>query len=793
MQKSTKLTVAEAEDLRRENEGLRESLFRLSEACLRLSQSLDPEAVLQGVIESARSLTEARYGALLTFGASGEIETLITSGMTLEERGRLGDLPKGRGLLRHLNEMGEPLRLANIASHPNSVGFPEGHPPMRAFLGTPVLHLGERLGNIYLTEKEGGREFTLEDEQILVMFASQAAAVINNVRLYMEERRAKADLEALIENSPVGVLLFDAKTENLLSFNAEVRRICGGMSGRGRSREQLHDLFTLRHMDGREVSFDQRPVSRVLRTGEKVFAEELVVDFTDRESVTVVVNAIPVRSEEGEISSVLVTLQDMTPLEQVERQRTEFLAMVSHELRTPLTTIKGSAATLLGASSLLDPEEMRQFFQIIDDQADHMRGLIGDLLDVNRIETGMLSVNPENLDLSALAERTRNVFLNGGAKNVIEVDAAPDLPLVRADSQRITQVLSNLLANASKYSPDWSTIKVSLSPDDMYVAVSVTDEGRGISGDRLPRLFSKFTRFEGEDSDQRMRGHGLGLAICRGIVEAHGGRIWAESAGPGLGTRFTFTIPAAGEAVAGSGDPGPASRNRARILVVDDEVQILRMVRNTLSQAGYTPTVTSVPEDVERLVETESPHLVLMDLVLPGTDGIELMKRIRETAEVPVIFLSGHGRDHDMQRALSAGADDYIVKPFAPTELVVRIQAVMRRRAAPDGNWPRKPYQVDSLMINYDDRSVTVAGKPVRLTATEYRLLVDLSINAGRVLTHEQLLHRVWGPNFSGSPDILRSFVRNIRRKLGDDAKNPKYILTEARVGYHMPTPLVNA
>ena len=157
-------------------------------------------------------LTDARYGALVAFDASGGIETLITSGITPEERGRLGDLPKGLGLLQYLNEIEEPLRLADIASHPRSVGFPKGHPTMRTFLGTPVRHQGERLGNIYLTEKEGGWEFTPEDEETLVMFASQAAVVIANARRYAEEHRAKADLEALLNTSPVGVLVFDAKT-----------------------------------------------------------------------------------------------------------------------------------------------------------------------------------------------------------------------------------------------------------------------------------------------------------------------------------------------------------------------------------------------------------------------------------------------------------------------------------------------------------------------------------------------------------------------------------------------------
>ena len=121
-------------------------------------------------------------------------------------------MPKGLGLLKYLNEIEGPLRLADIASHPRSVGFPEGHPPMKTFLGTPVLHLGERLGNIYLTEKEGGREFTLEDEETLVMFASQAGMAIVNARRYSDEHRARADLEALVNTSPVGVLVFDAKT-----------------------------------------------------------------------------------------------------------------------------------------------------------------------------------------------------------------------------------------------------------------------------------------------------------------------------------------------------------------------------------------------------------------------------------------------------------------------------------------------------------------------------------------------------------------------------------------------------
>ena len=788
------VTLEEADSLRRENEALRDRLSGLSEASLRISRSLDLDTVLQGVIDSARSLTRSRYGALVAFDGSGGIETLITSGTTPDERPRFGDLPKGLGLLQYLNEIEGPLRLADIGTDPKSVGFPEGHPSMKTFLGTPVLHLGERLGNIYLTEKEGGREFSPEDEETLVLLASQAGMAIANARRYSDEHRARADLEALVNISPVGVMVFDAKTGDLVSLNQESRRIVHGFRAPGRSQAEILSVLTFRRPDGREIPLDQMPTQRALKNGETVRAEEIIIQLPDGQAITTVVNAAPIFSEAGAVVSVVTTVQDMTPLEDLERLRAEFLGMVSHELRTPLTTIKGSAATLLTASSTLSPAEMGDFFRIIDEQADHMRGLISDLLDVARIEAGSLSVTPEPTVVAALVDQARKVFLRDGARNSIEVDLPPDLPQIGADRQRMMQVVINLLSNASKNSPDQSAIKLSASVEDVYVAISVSDEGRGVSAERLPYLFRKYSRIDSEDLGRHQAGEGLGLAICRGIVEAHGGRIRAESDGPGLGTRFTFTVPAVDEASNGSAagpgplpaDSGRAPGGRARILAVDDEPQILRLVRNTLSDAGYTPIVTGDPDEALHLIEQEKPHLVLLDMMLPGTDGIELMKRISEITDAPVIFLAGQGGDQIVARAFEVGADDYMVKPFSPTELAARIEAVLRRRTASDRTKEREPYVLGDLTINYAERRVTVAGRPVRLTATEYKLLFELSVNAGRVLTQDQLLGRVWGRGYSGDSPLLRSFVKKLRGKLKDDANSPTYIFTEPRVGYRM-------
>ena len=535
---------------------------------------------------------------------------------------------------------------------------------------------------------------------------------------------------------------------------------------------------------------EQFPLSQGLSTGETVRAEEIVLQAPDGRSVTTLVNSTPILSEEGEVDSVVVTLQDMTPLEDLERLWAEFLGMVSHELRTPLTSIKGSADTLLEAASELDPAEMTQFFRIIRDQSENMRHLIGDLLDVARIETGTLPVAPEPVEVAVLVDEARSRFQSGGDRSDLVIDLPPGLPRVMADRRRIVQVLNNLLSNAARHSHELSPIRVAAVRDGVHVAFSVADDGVGVPAERLPHLFRKFSRLDGEERGRELGGSGLGLAICKGIVEAHGGRIQAESDGLGLGSRFTFTVPAAQEArAARSRRSRPRPRREpepTRILCVDDDPQTLRYVRDALTRAGYAPIVTGDPEEVSRLMQEQSPHLVLLDLMLPGSDGMELMGEIREIADVPVIFLSAYGQDEVVARAFDLGAADYVVKPFSPTELAARIRAALRKRAAPELAEPTQPYVRGDLTVDYPQRRVTVAGRIVALTAIEYRMLVELSANAGRPLTHEHLLQRVWGPDKGADSAPVRNIVKRLRRKLDDDPDNPGYIFAEPTVGYRM-------
>ncbi len=807
----------ELQELRDENRRLKERFALLLDLGRRITSSLDTPTVLQEVVDAACKLTGARYGALAIFNEASRVQEFVTHGISQEAQKRIGKLPEGLGILGLLHETQKPLRLTDLAKHPSSVGFPPHHPPMKTFLGAPISYEDESLGNLYLTEKVKRGEFTPEDEQVLILFAAQAAMAIKNTRSHEMVKEAQEQIEdlalergrlldladqeqkrlqALIHSSPVGVFVAEAGSRQVLLVNQEARRILGQSQLPSENLEWYEQEVIYRRTDGGAYDPKDLPLQRALSRGETVRAEEIRFEFPDGHSILTLVNATPIYAVNGTISAAITTIQDITPLEELEKLRSEFLGIVSHELKTPLTAIKGSAATVLTSSRPFDSEETHELFEIIDEQSDRLRDLVDNLLDMTRIESGSLPVKLESIDLTKILEDAKKTFVRGGGAHEILLHVPDNLPSAQADRLRVSQVLGNLLSNAAKFSPETEPITVFLEHSDLHITVHVKDRGRGIPQDMLPHLFKKFSRIH-EESRPKLAGTGLGLAISKGIVEAHGGRIWVNSPGNGKGAVFSFTLPTATftesthQTVTSrkASHMGKVSRagEKASVLVVDDEPQVLRLLRRSLEKAGYRPIPTSDPTEVASLIETEEPDLALLDLMLPGTTGFDLLQRIREFSGVPVIFLTANRETENAIRALEMGADDYITKPFSPPELLARIEAALRRRVMPDVTEVRPPFVLDKLAINFAERRVTMGGTPVSLSATEYKLLYELATNAGRVLTHDQILQKVWGSEYSGETELVRSFVRNLRRKLGDDARNPKYIFTEPQVGYRMP------
>lgn len=778
-----------------ETQALRERLSRLSEASVRINESLDFNVVLQETIDNARRLTGARYGVIATINEAGGLDALLTSGTTEEQHDTLIELPGGTGIFDHFSKLAGPLRLEHYGEYAASVGL-DAWLPMTVFAGmaTPMRHRAELVGIIWLGHDRAHQRFSDEDAETLVMFASQAALVIANARRHQDVQRARGDLETLVNTAPVGVVVVEAATGTLVSVNQEARRLVDLLSP-GQPPAELLAALTVRRADGREIALPDFPLTEALGEGETIRGEEITLTVPGDRSLTTLINATPIRMENGAVERYVITLQDMTPLRELEQLRAEFLAMVSHELRAPLTSVKGSITTLLSPSSPLNPAEILQFHRIIDSQTDQMRELIADLLDVARIDTGTLSVAPEPTDLATLIGEAREAFQSGGGQHTLLIDLDPELPLVMADRLRMVQVLNNLLFNAARHSQEASPIRVLVERGEVQVTVTVADEGSGVPADRMPSLFRKFSGITAEERERDLARSGLGLAICKGIVEAHGGRIWAESDGPGTGARFSLTIPTVGgvEAPSPARTTQPSTRSappgeqeRVRVLAVDDDPEALRYIRAVLTDAGYEPIVTTEPQDALPLMKDARPHLALLDLRLPGTDGIELMAELTAVADVPVIFISAYGQDELIARAFEEGAEDYVVKPFSATELGARIKAALRRRAVSE---PAEPYVLGDLVIDFSERRAVLAGDLVPLTPIEYRTLAELAAGAGRVVTHEHLLQRVWGLQAGDDVRPMRTAINSIRRKLGDQATSPTYIFTEARVGYRMAKP----
>jgi two-component system KDP operon response regulator KdpE len=230
--------------------------------------------------------------------------------------------------------------------------------------------------------------------------------------------------------------------------------------------------------------------------------------------------------------------------------------------------------------------------------------------------------------------------------------------------------------------------------------------------------------------------------------------------------------------------------NPARILVVDDEPKLVRLLREVLTATGFSVLSTGSGESAVELAALEQPDLIVLDIVLAGAlDGYAVARRVREFSDVPIVMLTAKTRETDLLQGFEAGADDYLTKPFSSKELLARVRAVLKRARHEPAPATAGHLACGELHIDLARRRVTVGEREVRLTPTEYKLLHELARRPNEVLLHEQLLTAVWGPEYRDDLEYLRSYVRFLRQKLEDDPANPQFILTSAGTGYMLSCP----
>ena len=392
----------------------------------------------------------------------------------------------------------------------------------------------------------------------------------------------------------------------------------------------------------------------------------------------------PVQGEDGrETIGRIVALRDVTRERDLDKMKTDFISVVSHELRTPLTSIKGYTDLLLSGASGETNELQAEFLGIIQSSTTRLSNLINDILDISRIESGSIDIQQGAVDYGRIVSETLRLMKAAADEKGISMDASlPEtIPPVRGDADKVTQILSNLVSNAIKYTPEGGWIKVSLEvTGEASLLTTIADSGIGIAPEDQKRLFQKFFRAD-NTSTREAGGTGLGLVIAKTILEMLGGAIWVESE-EGRGSRFHFTLPLYLEA-AGDGHPpiAPPERGIGLVLIVDDDAYLRSLIRHALHRRGYGTLEASDGTEALQKARWHKPEAVTLDMMMPDMEGLRALQGLkadRTTAGIPVVLVSVLG---DPSRGdLAMGAFSFLCKPVSPAELEAAILAGLRVR-----------------------------------------------------------------------------------------------------------------
>ena len=390
--------------------------------------------------------------------------------------------------------------------------------------------------------------------------------------------------------------------------------------------------------------------------------------------------AVPVLDTQGEIIEWLGSASDISTrklaeeqLSDANRRKDEFLAMLAHELRNPLAPIAAAANLMRLAAN--DETRVRKASEIVARQVQHLTGLVDDLLDVSRVTRGHVELDCVPLDLRSIIQDALEQVrpLVEQRRHHLVLHTTPFAATVNGDAKRLTQVLTNLLTNAAKYTPQGGAISVSLEQDPAHVRVMIQDNGIGMSREFIDHCFELFVQSE-RTSERAAGGLGIGLALVKRLVELHGGRIVVRSDGEGRGSTFTVTLPRIENADLtdnrASDELAPAT-SRLRVFVVDDNADAAHMLAMLIDGLGYEALVETQSRRALERIRSERPDVCLLDVGMPDIDGHALARAIRDTLPVApkLVAITGYSQPQDRDAALDAGFDEHFAKPVDSAKL----------------------------------------------------------------------------------------------------------------------------
>lgn len=522
----------------------RDYLLQISRA---LTSRLDLASLLELTLNSAVELLRGQVGLIVLGDANGAMHVRASYGLPPHLlsffRPLWADLPgpgvpqsgSGRPYTWHIPDL--DVRLGMVAA---AAGL-----AVNQVVALPLVIEEARIGAIYIF-RIGGGAFSAEDQALLAAFADQAAIAVRNATLYEQISDERRLLAAIIDNSAEGIMILDG-AGRVRQVNRALAHLAGWEPEKAAGRLAA-EVLALQDRDGDPVALPGVPDRRASKSDESRYVEGEISGRAGKTRrggraapVSVGVTATPLYDREGNLLRVILNVVDITRFRQAEDLKSTFISVVSHELKTPVALIKGYAETLRREDAAWDAETVRDSLAVINEEADHLTHLIDDLLEASRIQAGRLKLEPTDVSLSYLAHKVVDGLSARTHLHTFEFDFPPDLPSVWGDPERLQEVLSNLIDNAVKYSPAGGTIWIGGRVDPSTVTVYVADQGIGIPPEEQAHIFDRFHRVDLPEH-RRAKGTGLGLYLVKAIVEAHGGRVWVESA-PERGSIFIFTLP----------------------------------------------------------------------------------------------------------------------------------------------------------------------------------------------------------------------------------------------------------
>ena len=505
----------------------REYLLQISRA---MTSRLDLPSLLRLILTSAAEIVQAEAGLIaLRRGQTRNLAIQASYGIPVAA------LPRFTPLLTDFPAEGAEYAIPDLELRLSLVARAI-RLPLQQVVALPLTFEDRLLGVIYLF-REGNTAFTANDQGVLASFADQAAIAVRNAQLYQQVSAEKQQLNLIIENSADGVMILGPDLR-VQVFNRALSHLTGWPAEQAIGRP-CYQVLALEKASGPDLCGTET-TEAVFRDNRPLVVEGLL-SRPGGSRVAVSVTYSPILDDEGRVLYVIANVVDITRFREAEEMKSTFVSVISHELKTPVALIKGYANTLARDDAHWDAATLSEGLQVISEESDRLNALINNLLDASRIQAGAFKVERGDVMLSRLAEKVVDSFHTQTDRHAFKLDFAADFPSISGDEERLRQVLNNLISNAIKYSPSGGEIRVGGWADQQSATVYVADQGIGIPVEEQGKLFQRFYRV---DSSLRRstQGAGLGLYLCRSIIEAHGGRIWLRSE-PGRGTTVFFSLP----------------------------------------------------------------------------------------------------------------------------------------------------------------------------------------------------------------------------------------------------------